>query len=107
MSVDRDYTIRMVARVSGQAALIKALLSHPMQNGFNKTASGEFIPPHYITEVTLRINGDTVASIQTGSGIAADPLFGWRIAGVKPGDRVQVSWHDNQGNERSKETTAQ
>lgn len=107
MSVEKDYSIRMVARVSGQSTLIKAMLNHPMENGLNKASSSQFISPHYITEVTLKVNGDIVSSIHTGSGIAADPIFAWRITGVRPGDRIQVRWCDNLGKEMSNETTAQ
>lgn len=107
MSARTHFPIRMAARVSGNGALIKALLSHPMENGFNKEASGEIIAAHFITEISLYVNDERVARLQTGSGIAADPLFGWRINGVKAGDRVRLVWRDNRGNEKSQETTAQ
>ena len=62
---------------------------------------------HYLTEISLSINGEVVAKVLTGSGVATDPLFGWRIAGVQRGDTVTVAWRDNLGNTQSKDTRAQ
>ncbi|MRR09141.1 thiosulfate oxidation carrier complex protein SoxZ, partial [bacterium] len=81
-----------------------ALLTHPMDNGLSRGDDGMVPAAHFITEVTVRINDERVVRVDTGSGIAADPLFGWRFAGVRPGDRVSVAWRDNQGLEKSAET---
>lgn len=98
--------IRVSARVTGDSALIKALLTHPMENGLGKTPAGEAIPANFITEVSVFVNDALVASLQTGPGIAADPLFGWKVGGVRVGDTVRVSWRDNQGAEQSQTSTA-
>ncbi len=100
-----DFRIRLAARQEGGAVLVKALLTHPMENGFGKTADGKPVPAEFITDIRLELNGQVVAAMETGSGIAADPLFGWRIRGAGPGDRVRLSWRDNLGRERSQETT--
>lgn len=102
-----DYPIRLRATVDERGALIKALLQHPMENGFNKSVRGDIVPAHFITDITLHINGELVASVLTGSGVAADPLFGWRITGVKRGDQVSIAWRDNLGNRQSKDVIAQ
>jgi sulfur-oxidizing protein SoxZ len=102
-----DYAIRLRATVDEQGALIKALLAHPMESGFRRNAAGEVAPAHYLTEISLSINGEVVAKVLTGSGVATDPLFGWRIAGVQRGDTVTVAWRDNLGNTQSKDTRAQ
>lgn len=102
-----NYVIRLRASVDEQGALIKALLTHPMESGFRKNAAGEATPAHFITEISLRINGEEVTILRTGSGIAADPLFGWRIAGVKRGDTVTLAWRDNLGNSQAKDINAQ
>lgn len=87
--------------------MIKALLTHPMENGLKKSLNGELVPAHYITEISLRINGEVVTTMLTGSGIAANPLFGWRVAGVRRGDIVTIAWLDNLGNGQAKDTSAQ
>lgn len=99
-----DFRIRLNARKDGDTVLVKALLTHPMENGFNKTKDGKTIAAEYITEVWLALNGKEVASLHAGAGIAADPLFGWRLKEAKPGDTVRVSWRDNLGRERALET---
>ncbi len=102
-----NYAIRLRATVDEQGALIKALLAHPMENGIRKTAAGEIATAHYITEVTLRINGEVVTTLLTGAGIAANPLFAWRVAGVIRGDIVTIAWRDNLGNTQCKDASAQ
>lgn len=94
--------IRLRAAVDERGVLVKALLSHPMQNGFGKDADGLIIPAHHIVEVTLSVNGSPVAAAFVGSGVAADPLFSWRLKDAKAGDRVTVAWRDNRGEEEEK-----
>ncbi|MCU0807672.1 MAG: thiosulfate oxidation carrier complex protein SoxZ [Candidatus Contendobacter sp.] len=102
-----DFPIRMRASLDGDTALVKALLTHPMETGFSKDTEGQLRPAHFITEVDLLLNGVLVARVQTGAGISADPLFGWRVTGVRPGDKISVVWRDNQGQQQAFETTAQ
>ena len=75
----------------------------------NDSGVGYSMPQETPTSVCgmISINGEVVAKVLTGSGIATDPLFGWRIAGVQRGDTVTVAWRDNLGNTRSKDTRAQ
>ena len=102
-----DFPIRMRASLEGNTALVKALLTHPMETGLGKTAEGQSRPAHYITEIDLLHNGVVVARVRTGTGISADPLFGWRVSGVRPGDRIGMVWRDNQGQQQEFVTTAQ
>ena len=104
------FPIRMRASLEkdpDNTALIKVLLSHPMDTGLGKDDKGQPRPAHFITEVDLLLNGQPVARVETGSGISADPLFGWRLKGVKAGDKIGIAWLDNQGQQQSFETTAQ
>ena len=107
MTNNSSFPIRLRASIDGKNCLIKALLTHPMENGFGKTPDGQLIAPHYITLIELFLNDVLVSSIQTGSGVAADPLFGWRIRNAKPGDRVRVQWTDNQSQVQTAETKVQ
>jgi sulfur-oxidizing protein SoxZ len=102
--VMNQYPIRLRATRNEHWTEVKALLSHPMENGFGKGSSGELIPAHFITEVQVHLNGDLVTQIRTGTGVATNPLFGWRIKGAQVGDKVSVSWRDNLGNQQSKDT---
>lgn len=102
-----DFPIRMRASLDGDTALVKALLTHPMETGLGKDVDGQLRPAHYLTEVDLLLDGVLVARVQTGTGISADPLFGWRVNGVRAGDKIGVAWRDNQGRQQIFETTAQ
>ena len=98
--------IRLRVTVEDRATLIRAFFRHPMESGFNKGPDGEPLPAHFITEVELRVDGELVATVFTGPGISADPRFSWRVAGVRAGDTIRVSWSDNRGSRQSAEATA-
>jgi sulfur-oxidizing protein SoxZ len=107
MTSTLNYPIRLRASFDGKCCLVKALLTHPMENGLSKSPDGQLIPARFITKIDLFLNGELVSSIQTGSGIAADPLFGWRIRYAKPGDKVRIQWTDNQTQTQIAETIVQ
>lgn len=100
-----ENTFRLQAkRVADGIALVKALIRHPNHNGLGRTADGEPIPPHHLTEVVVAINDEPVLTLHTGSGIAANPLLGWKLA-AREGDRVSVAWLDNLDERGRAETT--
>ena len=105
-----QFPIRMRASLENGAdgtTLVKVLLTHPMDTGLGRDEQGQTRAAHFITEIELSLNGAPVTRVQTGSGIAANPLFGWRLHGVKAGDRIGIAWRDNQGLHQSFATTAQ
>jgi sulfur-oxidizing protein SoxZ len=86
---------------------IKALISHPTENGLRKDAkSGQFIPAHFINSVMVAINGKTVLDGQWSGGVSKDPFIAFRVKGMKAGDRVNLSVKDNMGDTGSVETSA-
>ena len=89
------------AQVRGDVADIKILMSHPMETGRRKDASGEMVPAHYIQSVTATLNGKTVLDAQWGIAVSKNPFLGFRVKGAKIGDEVTVSWVDNKGERRS------
>lgn len=102
-----DFPIRMSATVDGDSLLIKALLTHPMETGQAESEDGERLPAHYLVEVELLHNGVPVARVFTRTGVSPDPLFGWRLAGARRGDKIGLFWRDNWNMTGSFETTAQ
>jgi hypothetical protein len=93
-----NYPARLAATVlSEKVLLVKALLRHPNHNGLGRSLDGMPILPEHLTEVVVAVNGEIAALQYFGSGLAADPLFGWRVPG-KTGDSVTISWRDNLGN---------
>jgi thiosulfate oxidation carrier complex protein SoxZ len=97
----------MRASLDGDTALVKMLISHPMESGVSKDSDGQIRTANFISEVDLFLNTALVTRVHTGPGISADPLFGWRLKGARVGDRIGVTWRDNQGLEQSFETTVQ
>ena len=96
---------RLRVSVQKDTLLVKALLGHPMENGFGKDADGQPVPAEFIQEIRLFLNEQLVTHCATGSGIAANPLFGWRLKG-KSGDRIRLTWHDNLGRSGTLEALA-
>lgn len=101
-------TMRLIATAledDPETLQVKALIRHPNNNGLGRNADGSPIGAHHLTEVSLRVNDEHVLTLFSGSGLAADPLFGWRVAG-KAGDPVVVTWRDNKGDEGEGKTVA-
>ncbi len=89
-----DNTFRLQARSTGDGvAVVKALIKHPNHNGLGRNSDGSPIPPHHLVQVVVSVNGVAALSMDTGSGIAADPLLGWKVR-ANPGDSVIVAWTD-------------
>jgi sulfur-oxidizing protein SoxZ len=98
--------IRIKAAMSGDAAVIKCLMQHPMETGFRKDAkTGQLIPAHFIDHVMATVAGKTVLDAQWGGGIASNPFLEFRVKGAKAGDKVTISWQDNKGEKDSADAT--
>jgi sulfur-oxidizing protein SoxZ len=77
---------------------VLVLVTHPMETGLRKDkATGNVIPAHFIQEITIDLNGKTMASASLGIGISENPLLGFRSKTAKNGDKIKVNWKDNQG----------
>lgn len=74
------------------------LVSHPMETGLRSDKkTKQKIPAHFIQTLDVTLNGKPVASAELGIGISANPLIGFRLNSAKTGDKLQVKWKDNQG----------
>ncbi len=83
-----------------------ALLEHPMHTGTQKDKeTKKLIPAHFIQRIVLEHNGRAVAEAHTGGALAADPLLTFRLKGAKNGDKVRLSWWDNQKKTETVEKT--
>jgi len=80
------------------SADVKILISHPMETGLRKDAkTGELVPAHFIQDVTVAVNGETVLTSEFGSGVSKNPLIGFKLKSAKAGDKITVRWSDNKG----------
>lgn len=98
--------IRIRASVKGGVAEIKSLMSHPMETGLRKDKkTGKKIPAHYITDVTCTHKGNTVLVASWGPAISKNPYLSFKFKGAAKGDKINISWVDNQGEKASADAT--
>ena len=82
---------------------VKVLMSHEMETGQRKDSSGNIVPAHFIQNVTATHNGKTVLSAQWGPAVSKNPFLEFNFKGGQKGDKIQVTWTDNEGEKRTDE----
>src|SRR3954471_15056751 len=76
----------------------RVLMNHSM----NTPQSNQ--PLHFIQNVTVKQNGKTVVEAQISQAVSRNPVFTFRLKGGAKGDKIEVSWLDNKGENASIET---
>ena len=97
--------MKIRAKMEGDTADVKVLMSHPMETGQRKNEKGELVPVHFIQSVIATHNGKTVLDAQWSQAVARNPFLGFRVKGAKAGDKITVSWTDTAGDKGSIDTT--
>jgi sulfur-oxidizing protein SoxZ len=97
--------MKIRATLKGDSAEVRVLMVHPMETGQRKDTSGSVVPVHFIQEVTVKVNGKVMIEGQISQAVSRNPVFSFRLKGVKPGDKLEIAWLDNRG-ERSQSDTA-
>jgi sulfur-oxidizing protein SoxZ len=97
--------MRIRATESGGVVDVKVLMSHIMETGLRKDSAGNAIAAHYIQTVTATCNGKAVMQAQWGPAVSKDPFCNFKFKGAAKGDKVSVTWKDNQGDSRTDEAT--
>ena len=95
--------MKIRATLEGDVVDVKVLMSHIMETGQRKDASGKVIPAHFIQTVSATCKGKTVLSAQWGPAVSKNPFLAFRFKGGAKGDKVQVTWVDNEGGTRTDE----
>ena len=63
-----------------------------------RVASGSaLVPAHYITEISVRVNGKSALEGQISQAVSRNPVFSFRLKGVKAGDKLEITWLDTKG----------
>ena len=93
----------MRATLAGGFTDIRVLMTHPMETGLRKDQDGKLVPMHFIQSVIVKVNGKTVVDSQTSQAVSRNPVFSFRLKGGARGDKIEVSWVDNQGETNSTE----
>ena len=97
--------MKIRATVKGDIADVRVLMVHPMETGQRKDAGGKLLPLHFIQEVSVSVNGKVVLEGQISQAVSRNPVFSFRLKGVKAGDKLEIAWLDNHG-ERNRSETA-
>lgn len=98
--------MKIRAQSKGDSGEIKVLISHPSENGVRKDNSGKLVPAHFIKLATVTVNGKTVLDGLWGPGVSKDPYLGFKVKGMKTGDKIIVNVESNTGEKDSIEATA-
>ena len=93
--------MKIRAKIEGDAADVKVLMSHPMETGQRKNEKGELVPVHFIQSVVATHNGKIVLDIQWSQAVSRNPFLGFRVKGAKPGDKITINWTDTAGEKSS------
>jgi sulfur-oxidizing protein SoxZ len=96
--------MKMRATLAGGFTDVRVLMTHPMETGQRKDAEGKVVPMHFIQNLTVKVNGRTVIDGQTSQAVSRNPVFSFRLRGGAKGDKIEVSWLDNQGETNKTET---
>ena len=96
---------RIRAQAGADKATVRMLMTHEMESGQRKDASGKVVPAWFIREVSVQLNGKPVMTAQWGPAVSKNPFLQFTIKGAKAGDKLTVSWVDNRGDRRSDEAT--
>jgi sulfur-oxidizing protein SoxZ len=95
--------MRIRAQAQGDKTTVRVLVSHEMESGQRKDASGKTVPAWFIQNITATHNGKTVMSAQWGPAVSKNPFMQFAFTGGKAGDKVIVTWTDNKGDKRTDE----
>jgi sulfur-oxidizing protein SoxZ len=92
-----DARIRIPDRIRrGDLITVNSIISHPMDTGFFRTASGEPIPAYFVHEVVVTYGDDEVARFEWTSGISRDPVVSFTLRADKEAPLAMI-WSDTRG----------
>jgi sulfur-oxidizing protein SoxZ len=84
---------------------VRVLMSHPMETGARKDASGATVPAHYIKDLEATHGGKTVLKAQFSGSVSQNPFLSFKFKGGAKGEKVAVKWVDTKGATRTDEAT--
>jgi sulfur-oxidizing protein SoxZ len=96
MSVKPRIKLDKTQAKKGDIIEVKALVSHVMENGQRKDASGAPIPRKILNKFTCTVNGKEVFSADFEPAIAANPYIQFKFRATESGP-VVLTWVDDDG----------
>ena len=80
----------------GDIIEIKTLMSHIMETGYRRTATGELIPRNIITSFSCRYNGAEIFRADLFPAIAANPFITFFTVATESG-KFDFEWIGDRG----------
>jgi sulfur-oxidizing protein SoxZ len=80
----------------GDVIEIKTLMSHIMETGYRRTATGELIPRDILTSFTCRYNGVEIFRADLFPAIAANPFISFFTVATESG-KFEFEWLGDRG----------
>ena len=80
----------------GEIIEIKTLMSHIMETGYRRTATGELIPRDIITSFACRYNGVEIFRADLFPAIAANPFLSFFTVATESG-KFDFEWIGDKG----------
>jgi sulfur-oxidizing protein SoxZ len=94
-----EARIRVPDRIArGELIVVNAIIAHPMDTGFFRTAEGQPIPAYFIKDVVVTYGDQEVARFQWTSGVSRDPIISFTLRADREGPLTMI-WTDNKGGE--------
>ncbi len=84
--------MKMRATLGSGYTDVRVLMTHPMAT--EQQTKGQ---PHFIQNLTVKLNGKTVIEGEISQAVSRNPVFSFRLKGGAKGDKIEVSWLDNKG----------
>jgi thiosulfate oxidation carrier complex protein SoxZ len=92
-----DARIRIPDRIArGDLIIVNAIVVHPMDTGFFRTAEGQPIPAFFIKDVVVTYGDEPVARFEWTSGVSKDPIVSFTLKADKEAPLTMV-WTDSKG----------
>ena len=92
-----DARIRIPDQIArGDLIIVNAIVVHPMDTGFFRTAEGQPIPAFFIKDVVVTYGDEPVARFEWTSGVSRDPIVSFTLTADKEAPLTMV-WSDSKG----------
>ena len=92
-----EARIRVPDRIAkGEVIMVNAIITHPMDTGFFRTAEGQPIPAYFIKDVVVTYGEQEVARFEWTSGVSRDPIISFTLRADREATLSMV-WTDNTG----------
>lgn len=98
MSERRTRIAAPASASPGEIITVKTLISHPMESGFRRDASGGVIPRDILVRFECRLDDTVVFAANLAPGTAANPYLAFRIRAERSGT-LHFTWRDQHGAE--------